>query len=465
MAPPTQNRVDEQWVAEPSPDQISKEEIPSSKGIIAEKPRKTASKPNIVDKASKKKKLPANEKPEGDKSGENRSKKAKEKKAKQTAEVETRRSLAAQFFKAASPSENLDNFTFEDIEIINDSNGRKNGQLTSEHNLTDIRTNLPRFNDKPEQSRQPTIETNVREVTETVQQHRTDQLRSNKVTPQQNVGLTTSTETQLNNHLNAYITSPLHNNSNFANRQAFNRQTVEQQNFTDRETTTLGPKYSQVPLIRRQLQYHSPVNPYPDINDATIQATPNTNGFMVTGQFKPQQDMISAERMKPTASEQQNSKLTAVYQSPSEDFGGLIRSSMSLANGDVDDDIYMDYLDESPPLVTSNTPKCDNCEMLKKEIESLKANQMPGTSFFFYNCNHKFRVSTALQLYYFCTKKVLLHRSPSELIRHAYFPLCVCLASTKWVCHVGLTKLRLLIEFATAYLYKHNLHTLQNVDL
>lgn len=180
LAPPKQITVDEQWVAEPSPAQISNEEIPCPKGIIADKPRKTAPKQKIVDKASKKKKPPANEKTEGDKSGETRSKEAKEKQAKQTAEVETRKSLAAQFFKAASPSENLDNFTNKDITIINDSNGRENGQMTAEHNVADIRTKLPRFNNKPDQNRQSTPETNVRDVTETVQQNRTDQLRSNK---------------------------------------------------------------------------------------------------------------------------------------------------------------------------------------------------------------------------------------------------------------------------------------------
>ena len=411
MAPPKQIIVDEQSVAEPSPDQISNEEISSPKGIVADKPRKTAPKQKIVDKASTKKKPPANKKTEGDKSGETRSKKAKEKQAKQTAEVETRKSLAAQFFKAASPSETLDNFANKDIMIIDDSTRQENGQMTTEHNVTDIRTKLISFNNKPDQSRQSTPETNGRDVTETVQQNRTDQLRSNKVAPQQNVGLTESTETQLNNHLtrNAYMTSPLNNNSNLANRQAFNRQTIEQ-NVTDSETMTLGPKYSQVHITRRQLQYHNPVNPYSDMNNATVQAKPNASGFMATGQFKPQHNIISAERMKPTAREDQNSKPTAVYQPPSEDFGGLIRSSMSLTNGDVDDDIYMDYLDESPPLVTSSTPKCDNCEMLKKEIECLKANQMPGTSFFFYSCYHKTHPKIAL----------LLHKGSSMHLRSHY---------------------------------------------
>ncbi|XP_068762276.1 uncharacterized protein [Montipora capricornis] len=246
--------------------------------------------------------------------------------------------------------------------------------MIAEHDVTFTATKLPRFNDKRDQNRQPTPETKSCGVTDTVQKYQSDQLRNDIVEPQENVGLTTSTHTQLNNHLtrNTYMASTLHNNSNLANRKAFNMQTVEQQNITERETITLGPNYGQVHFTRRQLQYLSP-----DINDATMQTGPNANGFMAKEQFKPEKDIISAGRMKSPASEDQNSKPTAVYLPPSEDFGGLIRSSMSLANGDVDDDIYMDCLDESPPLVTSNTPRCDNCEMLKKEIQYLKTNQMP----------------------------------------------------------------------------------------
>ena len=222
-----------------------------------------------VDKAPTKKKPPANKKTDGDKSGETRSK-AKEKQAKQSAEVESRKSLAAQFFKAVSPSENLDDLTNED-------NGHENGLMTAEHDVTYIATKLPRFNDKRDQSRQSTPERNSCGVTDTVQRYRSDQLRNDIVAPQQNVGLTTSPDTQLNNHFtgNAYMASPLHNNSNLANRQAFNRQTIEQQNIPDRETMTLGPSYSQVHFTRRQLQYLSPVSQFPDINDATMQTGPS----------------------------------------------------------------------------------------------------------------------------------------------------------------------------------------------
>ena len=56
LAPSKQIIVDEQSVAQPSPNQIANEETPSPKGIIADKPRKTARKQKIVDEASTKKK-------------------------------------------------------------------------------------------------------------------------------------------------------------------------------------------------------------------------------------------------------------------------------------------------------------------------------------------------------------------------------------------------------------------------
>ena len=181
------------------PDQISKH-LPREK-LLLKSPEKTARKKEIVDKASKKKKPPANKKTEGDKSEETRSK-AKEKQAKQSAEVESRKSLAAQFFKAVSPSENLDNFTNED-------NRHENGLMTAEHDVTFTATKLPRFNDKRDQNRQSTPEAKSCGVTDTVQKYQSDQLRNDIVAPQENVGLTTSTDTQLNNHLtrNTYISA------------------------------------------------------------------------------------------------------------------------------------------------------------------------------------------------------------------------------------------------------------------
>ena len=100
---------------------------------------------------------------------------------------------------------------------------------------------------------------------------------------------------------------------------------------------------------------------------------------MTTTQFTPQQEFINTQRMAPNAGVYQNHKPTAVSQPQSEDFGQLFRSSMSLENDVHDNDIYMDLPDGSAPLTASNTPKCASCEMLKKEIESLKRTHIPGS--------------------------------------------------------------------------------------
>lgn len=60
LAPPKQTIIDVPSAAEPSPK--SDFQAPSPQEIIADKPRKTAPKKKIVDKASTKKKPPANKK-------------------------------------------------------------------------------------------------------------------------------------------------------------------------------------------------------------------------------------------------------------------------------------------------------------------------------------------------------------------------------------------------------------------
>ena len=83
-------------------------------------------------------------------------------------------------------------------------------------------------------------------------------------------------------------------------------------------------------------------------------------------------------------------------QKENEDFGGLFRSSLSLAYGDDDDTgnipdqskySFLEDLNESgpqsspeSPTAASNTSStCANCEQLKRQIEFLKRNQMPFT--------------------------------------------------------------------------------------
>lgn len=67
------------------------------------------------------------------------------------------------------------------------------------------------------------------------------------------------------------------------------------------------------------------------------------------------------------------------------DFGGLFTTSLRLAYGD--EPVNYSYLDdlhsegEPRPLAAAESSACANCEVLMKEIEFLKQNQMPGTNF------------------------------------------------------------------------------------
>ena len=129
------------------PNQISKH-LPRKK-LLLTSPEKLPQKRKLSTRHQQRKNHQQTKKTEGDKSGEKRSK-AKEKQAKQSAEVECRKSLATQFLKAVSPSENLDNLTNED-------NGHENGLMTAEHDVTYIATKLPRFNDNRDQISQSIV--------------------------------------------------------------------------------------------------------------------------------------------------------------------------------------------------------------------------------------------------------------------------------------------------------------------
>ena len=99
-----------------------------------------------------------------------------EKDLQKTAEIESRKSLAADFFKVAE-TEKKNNPNIEDVTPINNQNGQDNRQVTPEHIATDLGTKLPRTNKEPGQNRQPlsiipTPERNNCDVTVTVPQNR-----------------------------------------------------------------------------------------------------------------------------------------------------------------------------------------------------------------------------------------------------------------------------------------------------
>lgn len=92
-----------------------------------------------------------------------------------------------------------------------------------------------------------------------------DMTHINHQTGQENGDMTA----EHNSARNGHMTSLQCSSSNLESRQVVNRKTSEEQDFTDRETMTPRPNYSQVTLTKRQ-EYHTPVNAYPSINDATI---------------------------------------------------------------------------------------------------------------------------------------------------------------------------------------------------
>jgi len=80
-------------------------------------------------------------------------------------------------------------------------------------------------------------------------------------------------------------------------------------------------------------------------------------------------------------------------QQENEDFGGHFCSSLSLAYGDDDDtgntpqpdysllesESGLQSSPESPMAASNSSSTCTNCEQLKRQIDVLKRNQMPGT--------------------------------------------------------------------------------------
>lgn len=156
MTPPKQNTVDHSLAPDSSQEQNVDTEGSTLGGIIiTDKPKKTAPKQKKVDKPSIKKKSLAKETKEGDKCEETTRRKPPQKRTyKKTAEIESRKLLAADFFKVAE-TEKKNNPNIEDVTPINNQNGQDNRQVTPERIITDLGTKLQRTNKEPGQNSQP----------------------------------------------------------------------------------------------------------------------------------------------------------------------------------------------------------------------------------------------------------------------------------------------------------------------
>ena len=285
MTPPKQYAVDHSLATDSFQEQNVDAEVSTPAGIIiAEKPKKTAPKQKKVDKPSTKKKSSAKETKEGDKCEETtrRKKAPTEKDLQKTAEIESRKLLAADFFKVAETERKKD-ANIEDVTPINNQNGQDNRQVTPERKVTDLDTKLPRTNEEPGQNRQPlsripTPERNNYDVTVIAPPNRSVQLGNGAAsdvndavyyqTPQKqtlDISHLTPSQTQLHNlsARNSYVTPPPCSNGNLPNIQTYNGQTVEEQNYSVREqVTTPRPNHTDRVMLtaRRRQEHQSPEN-------------------------------------------------------------------------------------------------------------------------------------------------------------------------------------------------------------
>ena len=282
---PKQYAVDHSLATDAFQEQNVDTEVSTPAGIIiADKPKKTAPKQKKVDKPSTKKKSSAKETKEGDKCEETtrRKKAPTENDLQKTAEIESRKLLAADFFKVAETERKKDAH-IEDITPINNQNGQDNRQVTPERKVK-----LPRTNEEPGQNRQPlsripTPERNKCDVTVIVPQNRSVQLGNgaasdvndevNYQTPQKqtlDIRHLTPSQTQLHNFSarNSYVTPPPCSNGNLPNIQTYYGQTVEEQNYSVREqVTTPRPNHTDRVMLtaRRRQEHQSPENFYPSM--------------------------------------------------------------------------------------------------------------------------------------------------------------------------------------------------------
>lgn len=337
-------------------DQPSERGHSSTQAIVQEEtslPKETVSADKPGGKSKKKpvrqpppkQKAAAAERKEKEKSNETRSQKTNEKKEQKSAEIQARKSLADQFFEAAHPKKPA--FTTNSMTV-----GQENREMIAEHCITDMGT---------------------------------------KQTPISiDEGPMTPLQTQLNK--TSYVTPVLENRN--PNKRAFNGRTAEMLTpnqprsnaFTKTPTfhydnirpTTFPAQgeredfeeLSCAPSTNIKTSYFSPVLNNSNRHASDRQSETNTPLPRVDALRKTLP--IHVESIRPTTD-------TLHSQTESGDLGGLFRASMSLANGDIDEDDSFFYdPDQPPPLATNTLSECPNCEKMKKEIESLKRNQMPG---------------------------------------------------------------------------------------
>lgn len=303
------------------------------------------------------------------KSGDTKQEKTNQKQAQKTAEIASRKSLAAQFFGKAADSEKGQDSSEKQMApiIVDDCSDKQeiDRRMTEKYDMTDIDTTEPTSTIRTTQ--QCEHYTHV-QPDKTMPGHTplTDRPQSTSSTTliARPAGLTPSY-----NPAAPQPTPPITPVTQPAGLIATYNPAPQPSKFTP------ALKPARTPLMQVDNTpvtpiIGTPVRTHPAktlLTSRNVNADPRTYETPTSSRF----NQHATSSMEPIRHRQQER----------EDFGGIFRSSLSLALGEEAENYsYLDDLHADEPR-EDETNACANCEVLKREIEALKQNQIPGTSF------------------------------------------------------------------------------------
>lgn len=303
------------------------------------------------------------------KSGDTKQEKTNQKQAQKTAEIASRKSLAAQFFGKAADSEKGQDSSEKQMApiIVDDCSDKQeiDRRMTEKYDMTDIDTTEPTSTVRTTQ--QCEHYTHV-QPDKTMPGHTplTDRPQSTSSTTliARPAGLTPSY-----NPAAPQPTPPITPVTQPAGLIATYNPAPQPSKFTPALKPARTPLMQVdntpvTPIIGTPVRTHPAKTP---LTSRNVNADPRTYETPTSSRF----NQHATSSMEPIRHRQQER----------EDFGGIFRSSLSLALGEEAENYsYLDDLHADEPR-EDETNACANCEVLKREIEALKQNQIPGTSF------------------------------------------------------------------------------------
>ena len=303
------------------------------------------------------------------KSGDTKQEKTNQKQAQKTAEIASRKSLAAQFFGKAADSEKGQDSSEKQMApiIVDDCSDKQeiDRRMTEKYDMTDIDTTEPTSTIRTTQ--QCEHYTHV-QPDKTMPGHTplTDRPQSTSSTTliARPAGLTPSY-----NPAAPQPTPPITPVTQPAGLIATYNPAPQPSKFTPALKPARTPLMQVdntpvTPIIGTPVRTHPAKTP---LTSRNVNADPRTYETPTSSRF----NQHATSSMEPIRHRQQER----------EDFGGIFRSSLSLALGEEAENYsYLDDLHADEPR-EDETNACANCEVLKREIEALKQNQIPGTSF------------------------------------------------------------------------------------